>query len=234
MKRCSQCEFIYEDDQSVCDMDGQALIHDLGLSISPVQSLALTRKAAPGTKTSSLQGIALPAGVGLLLAALFSVGFFVSSANPEHEPDVVQAVQQKLDVQLQVENSLPSSVQSGVSAQEAEPTRSPDVETIDTTALPARPNTVDRKSQRASVDGVDPRFLISRGLPSLPRVRPLPRLPNAKPLETRPTNARITKTSVTTPTQKPTSATDPSLRKGSKVSSFLKKTGRILSKPFKL
>ena len=28
MKRCPQCEFIYEDDQSLCDMDGVLLVFD--------------------------------------------------------------------------------------------------------------------------------------------------------------------------------------------------------------
>jgi len=28
MKRCPQCEFIYEDDQSLCDMDGILLVPD--------------------------------------------------------------------------------------------------------------------------------------------------------------------------------------------------------------
>ncbi len=28
MKRCPQCEFIYEDDQSCCDMDGIDLVFD--------------------------------------------------------------------------------------------------------------------------------------------------------------------------------------------------------------
>lgn len=28
MKRCPLCDFIYEDDQSVCDMDGTELVHD--------------------------------------------------------------------------------------------------------------------------------------------------------------------------------------------------------------
>jgi outer membrane biosynthesis protein TonB len=28
MKRCPQCEFIYEDDQSLCDMDGVLLVYD--------------------------------------------------------------------------------------------------------------------------------------------------------------------------------------------------------------
>ena len=27
MKRCPQCEFIYEDDQNCCDMDGVSLLH---------------------------------------------------------------------------------------------------------------------------------------------------------------------------------------------------------------
>src|SRR3954470_2105220 len=28
MKRCPQCEFVYEDDQSLCDMDGILLVFD--------------------------------------------------------------------------------------------------------------------------------------------------------------------------------------------------------------
>jgi len=28
MKLCPQCDFIYEDDQSVCDMDGKELVSD--------------------------------------------------------------------------------------------------------------------------------------------------------------------------------------------------------------
>ena len=28
MKKCPQCEFIYEDDQSLCDMDGVLLVFD--------------------------------------------------------------------------------------------------------------------------------------------------------------------------------------------------------------
>ncbi|MFN2530399.1 MAG: hypothetical protein ABR555_03780 [Pyrinomonadaceae bacterium] len=32
MKRCSQCHFIYEDDQNLCDMDGSALASEPGLT----------------------------------------------------------------------------------------------------------------------------------------------------------------------------------------------------------
>ena len=28
MKLCPQCQFIYEDDQNLCDMDGNALVYD--------------------------------------------------------------------------------------------------------------------------------------------------------------------------------------------------------------
>lgn len=38
MKHCPQCDFIYEDDQSVCDMDGKELVSDpaTGVSATPV------------------------------------------------------------------------------------------------------------------------------------------------------------------------------------------------------
>ncbi len=35
MKRCPQCEFIYEDDQSLCDMDGVLLVFDV-TNICPI------------------------------------------------------------------------------------------------------------------------------------------------------------------------------------------------------
>ena len=42
MKRCPQCEFIYEDDQSCCDMDGIDLVFD-----NPTASTALATMDSP-------------------------------------------------------------------------------------------------------------------------------------------------------------------------------------------
>ena len=44
MKRCPQCEFIYEDDQSHCDMDGTRLNHDTH-ALPKLQALTTTSEA---------------------------------------------------------------------------------------------------------------------------------------------------------------------------------------------
>lgn len=232
MKRCSQCEFLYEDDQNVCDMDGQALIHDNGLTLPPSQTQALLRVTPSGIKRSAFHGVALPAGVGLLLAGLFSVGFYVSPASSEPEVISAQIAQQNQNAST-VEGSLASSAESGVSAFELQASAEPDAENVNSTTSAVRSDDVQARSDRSNANAVDPRVVISRGLPPLPRIRPLPRLPDAKPLARRPGNAGTITTSATTTTRRPT-ATDPSIRKNSKVSSFLKKTGRVLSKPFRL
>ena len=35
MKLCPQCEFIYEDEQNFCDMDGETLVYDTRLGVLP-------------------------------------------------------------------------------------------------------------------------------------------------------------------------------------------------------
>jgi hypothetical protein len=89
------------------------------------------------------------------------------------------------------------------------------------------------KTVHAHIRKSDERFPIARSVPPLPRLRPLPRLPEAKPLEKKP-NSRVTgRTSQSS--VKPKTQPDPAtVKKDSKLGSFLKKTGRVLSKPFKL
>ena len=67
MKRCLQCEFVYEDEQSVCDMDGSELVHEAdSLPLPPLADTAsepavLTAKPAP-------RNLAVPAFAGIILA----------------------------------------------------------------------------------------------------------------------------------------------------------------------
>lgn len=58
MKLCPQCEFIYEDDQKFCDMDGQELVHD-------PSSRAFTESLLPAA--TQLQG---DVGAATILATL--------------------------------------------------------------------------------------------------------------------------------------------------------------------
>jgi hypothetical protein len=226
MKRCSQCEFIYEDDQSVCDMDGQTLTPDCAFPVLSSLS-ALPEKPAPIATPSSLRGIALPAGTGLLMALLFSVGFYASAdtVQPASEAPIPQVSNPPLSVSVEAgspfsfaEASVSAPSQTSLTASEPEEN-----------AAQAR-DTVRETGKRAHV-GRDA-FAIARSVPPLPRVRPLPRLPSARPVDRDSANISVVRSS--TPAQSGKFNTEAAPKKAdSKVGGFLKKTGRFLSKPFK-
>ena len=76
MKLCPQCDFIYEDDQCFCDMDGKALVHDP----APVDTKA--NVASPSSPTPRLPGrrsrsVALAVAVGVVLTVLLIAVYFV-------------------------------------------------------------------------------------------------------------------------------------------------------------
>jgi hypothetical protein len=48
MKRCPICEFIYEDDQRLCDMDGMELVHE---RLLPSEQNVSRRSDGPATKS---------------------------------------------------------------------------------------------------------------------------------------------------------------------------------------
>lgn len=65
MKRCPQCEFIYEDDQSLCDLDGFELAHD-SLALVPVTT-------TPPKRPRRVSWAALI----FAFAVVFLLGFFI-------------------------------------------------------------------------------------------------------------------------------------------------------------
>lgn len=81
MKRCPLCDFIYEDDQGVCDMDGIELVHDGG-ALVPVgkdSKPKVTASAGPPRRRRSLQ---LLLGFGLGAAAFSAYYSSVNQAAP--------------------------------------------------------------------------------------------------------------------------------------------------------
>ncbi|MEA2207222.1 MAG: hypothetical protein QOE77_3998 [Blastocatellia bacterium] len=90
MKRCLQCEFVYEDEQSVCDMDGSELVHEAeSLPLPPLPNLAgepavLTAKPAP-------RNFAVPAFAGIILAVLLFIAYYATTHTPQR-PDATQAI----------------------------------------------------------------------------------------------------------------------------------------------
>ena len=234
MKRCPDCEFIYEDEQGFCDMDGQVLVPDNALVTIP----QLIPATSDIPNSLSLRGIAFPAYVGLTLAALLSVGYYVSTnqLNAKTEARSLPAAAQGFDINAPLpistqEIPLPKSIASeSISAAEAPD----DPQTLPTSKTsPQSAESVFEKATRSKLGAADEGIVIPRNLPPLPRLRRLPRLSEATPLEKRSGSARISRPSSSTRQQQNAATVNEKNKKESKFGSLLKKTGRILTKPFK-
>ena len=70
MKRCPECDFLYEDDQSLCDMDGMRLRNTGQLPPLPV------RESQPKSRWG---GLMIPLLAGLVLSAVL---FILYNASP--------------------------------------------------------------------------------------------------------------------------------------------------------
>lgn len=174
MKRCPQCEFIYEDDQSLCDMDGVLLVLDSRTLPNMNALTTVTTKPAPKRNR------AVPAFATLILALVLGMVYFVSmqrrAAQTASTPAIVETT----------ESPAPAESPAQVAAP-VEPEPQPPVEEpkSGTTKAPAVP--VKKVSAKAS------------------------------------TNSQT----------KPATPAAEEKKDDSKVGSILKKTGRILKKPFK-
>lgn len=73
MKRCPKCEFIYEDDQSLCDMDGILLVFD---SRKLPNHGAL--QTVPASKSAPKRNRAVPAFATVILALVLGLVYYVS------------------------------------------------------------------------------------------------------------------------------------------------------------
>jgi outer membrane biosynthesis protein TonB len=182
MKRCPQCEFIYEDDQSLCDMDGALLVFD-SRTLPHLHALApVDLPAVPVATKAHWRHRTFPAMAALILATVFSLVYFVSTQRGAAPPMNVPSV------------TLPASKLAA--PVEANPTPEPPAPAAESVAAPAAKEEAKPATQQA---------------------------PKAK--------AQPTARSSTTTQPKPAEETK---KDDSKVGSILKKTGRILKKPFKL
>jgi hypothetical protein len=75
MKRCPQCEFIYEDDQSLCDMDGVLLVLD-SRTLPNVHALTTV---PPTPTTAQRRNRAVPAFATVILALVLGMVYYVST-----------------------------------------------------------------------------------------------------------------------------------------------------------
>ena len=183
MKRCPQCEFIYEDDQSLCDMDGVLLVFDS----RTLPSLSLATVSAPLPGKSVRRNRMVPAFATLILMlAVASVYYVFTMRNT-------------------AQNFSPASVTVepppavGVPVVAAEPSPEP---TPEPTLEPSESNQVQP-----------------------PVESPAP--------ESKPKHASVAPTTTKSASAKPVPAKSEPKKDDSKVESIIKKTGKILKKPFK-
>lgn len=240
MKLCSQCEFIYEDDQECCDMDGATLVYEP--TLESVFQTALEAKsklerplpaklAAPSLTApqpenlvasrnffATRRRVALPIAAALVLAVIAFAAFYFAA-----RPFQTKAQTSIDPVATQATTDSKTSPAEG-----AGPAFNAAVSTD-------KPETVNSKGETSSSlsDGLQtPHSKSEASFPALPRVKPLPRLkplPTLKPLprlqdQNRPLSASRKAALVKGKTN---------AKKDSRFGSFLKKTGRILKKPFK-
>jgi hypothetical protein len=203
MKRCPQCEFIYEDDQSLCDMDGILLVFD-SRALPNLQQLS-TSNSVLLAKTN-WKSRSFPAAAALMLSTVLGLVYYVSTQTHmlrNSSPLATPGVQVVPKAAASTEPSTTTPNAPPILAKE-DPGKVDDASTADKTT--AIGSTVDEKT------------------------------PATAPVIARPSSpAKTPKAKTTTPPKSRSSvqATPTNPKRESSIGSFLKKTGRILKKPFK-
>jgi len=123
MKRCPQCEFIYEDDQSLCDMDGVLLVLD---SRTLPNIHALTTVPA---KVQPRRNRAVPAFATVILVLVLGMVYYVSTRR--HTVPTVEASVPAISTSNPVPVAAPTP-EAQPSAESKEPP------TVETKSLPAK------------------------------------------------------------------------------------------------
>ena len=191
MKRCPQCEFIYEDDQSLCDMDGFLLVFDS-------QVLPKPKTPRKGSATTQWKSRVVTAMAALILATVLFLVYYVST-NQQPEAGTYPATV--------VTGTQPSSNASKSTSDSPVNDAQPAVNTIETKTPVSAPTPADASTKDNKVKSV--------------------------PV----TGAKEGKESTLKPKAKSTQKTQSAAQaqnNDSKIGSLLKKTGKILKKPFKL
>ena len=124
MKRCPQCEFIYEDDQSLCDMDGVLLVLD-SRNLPNLHALA-TVPAVPA-KAQAKRNRAVPAFATVILALVLGMVYYVSmyrraAENAYTPPSAVSASEaEAVPVLIPTPEPQPSQEVQAPAPEEAKP-----------------------------------------------------------------------------------------------------------------
>ena len=126
MKRCPQCEFIYEDDQSMCDMDGVLLVFD-SRTLPNLHALA-TVPAGPRPHRRSR---AVPVFATLILSLVLGMVYYVSTRRPNYTPPVQPSSLSVAPVTIPTPEPTPSIEETKPAVVE-EPVKKPATKTTST------------------------------------------------------------------------------------------------------
>ena len=228
MKLCPQCDFIYENDQCLCDMDGATLVYNP--TPFPSAKSAAPSPAVIPSANSQWWRFTATAVVGVVLgtALLYQVSIHPSSPQSSH------------DSSAQVTNNSPEQV-----ASDSAPPVTDDLEApsnLDLTQpvpltppIDATPAPLSRKASPQSQSAVPS---LSTQLPQLSESTAKANSSSSAAVKLSPSSSRPPAPKREEPKRKPPRAIDnpkaASEKKDSSIGSFLKKTGRIFKKPFKL
>ena len=119
MKRCPQCEFIYEDDQSLCDMDGVLLVLDSRNLPNP-HALA----TVPG-KPQPRRNRAVPVFATLILALVLGMVYYVSTQRTATQSVVDTSVQSTATTSNPVPEVSPTPEAQPAEASQVPPAEEP-------------------------------------------------------------------------------------------------------------
>ena len=252
MKLCSQCEFIYEDDQEHCDMDGAELVYEPTLEHTFQTALEakserqrparliipLTRSpqretsVAPSHAFAARKTFALPIAASIVLAVVAFVAFYASPRLFHSRAQASNNTRQTHNAELETSHS--SAAVSGAPATSDKPETANAKFEISPSSDNAESRNSKRETSMVSDKRATPDSKHETAVTALPGLKPLPRLkplPTLKPLprlsdQSRSLSANRRVLVVNTKENADTS-------KKSRFGSFLKKTGRVLTRPFK-
>jgi hypothetical protein len=185
MKRCSQCDFIYEDDQHLCDMDGHELVYEPTLqSLQIIPATAAIKLPARPVKSRGRR-LAFVAAAAVLIGTVLSVGY--SGFTSEYAPQNTKA---------------PAT--NFIRPPQSVPDQTPATPAVSPTPYPSHSPRLEKTRMRPPT--------ASPIASSIPRYRSSTARREIVRSETAKANHK----------------------KESRIGGFLKKTGRILKRPFKL
>jgi hypothetical protein len=227
MRRCPVCDFIYEDDEKLCAMDGTGLVNHSGPLAFEESALP---QLAPPTNSHG-RGLTLIASGVILAIALFLYFHNLARRN----------ILQSNPGAAKTYNSLPSGDRNPAVVTPVE-AASPFITPSPVFNRTPPKSDAPRKSERVrQPDDNDPfravpveaKTPLPRPLPSITPTRAKIDAPSNKSVSSpvKP-NLPVSASRPSAPPQKDVKPTDNNQKNESKVKSFLKKAGQVLKKPF--